>query len=270
MRIVRKLRRLVALVRLLLQSADGATRTIVRRCYADLGACLRDTSEIEVRMRGDGGPVTCRLRRSDVFTLSEIFAEGVYLRALPLPTRPFVVDAGANVGIASVWFKARCPGARIAAFEPDADNARLARTNLAPFADCEVHEVALDRECGTATLFRGDHDAVHSLVDDSAGAGAAVVRTTTLAAFLDGRDERRIDVLKLDVEGAELRVLEGMGEWIARTDVVIGELHEEFVSEAELRRALAAGGLDLDLDLFDLEDAERVRGFVARRRVPSA
>ena len=47
-------------------------------------------------MRGDGGPVTCRLRRSDVFTLSEIFAEGVYLRALPLPTRPFVVDAGAT------------------------------------------------------------------------------------------------------------------------------------------------------------------------------
>lgn len=261
--LMRKLRRIRELLRLTLQAADAPSRRLLRACYADLAGCLADPTEIELRMKGPAGAATCRIRRSDVFTLAEIFAHDVYRPALPLPERAFVVDAGANVGLASVWFRLQCPGATIVAFEPDADNARLARANLAPFPSCEVHEVALDRTAGRAHLHRGDHAAVHSLVDDSAGKGSTEVATVTLADFLAGRPETRIDLLKLDVEGAELRVLEGAGDWVRRTGRVVGELHEEFVTERELRDALAAGGLETEY--FDLGE-ERVRGFVARRR----
>ncbi|MCB9830864.1 MAG: FkbM family methyltransferase [Planctomycetes bacterium] len=260
--LAQKLRRLLELFRLTRAAADRPSRKLIRGCYLDLGACLGDRAEIELAMKGAAGPVRCRLRRCDVFTLAEIFAEGVYRPALPLPARPFIVDAGANIGLASLWFKARCPEARIAAFEPDADNADLARRNLAGHAGCAVHEIALDRVTGRASLHRGDHDAVHSLVDDSAQAGSVEVETRTLADFMASSGESRIDVLKLDVEGAELRVLEGMGDWLDRTTLVIGELHEAFVSAAELRAALAAHGLGLEL--FDLEE-QGVRGFVARR-----
>lgn len=259
----RKIRRLLELMGLLRSAADGASRKSIRACYGDLGGCLNDGSMIELALKGERGPVRCRLRRSDIFTLAEIFAEGVYRPALPLPEKPFIVDAGANVGIASVWFKARCPDARIVAFEPDAENAAIARANLAALTDCELVATALDRVAGRARLHRGDHDAVHSLVDEGSGAGSVEVETVTLAEFMTGRAETRIDVLKLDVEGAELRVLEGMGDWLLRTDLVIGELHLAFVTEDELRCALARGGLDLRV--FPLEE-DGVKGFLARRR----
>jgi len=124
-----------------------------------------------------------------------------------------VVDAGANIGYNTVY-AARLvgPTGRVIAVEPAADNVRLLRENIDAnaLANVTVHQLALGRRDEMRDLFlRGETSAVNSLFQPSVYAqvtGIERVAVTPLDALVDGR----ADVVKIDVEGAELEVLGGM------------------------------------------------------------
>ena len=59
----------------------------------------------------------------------EVFDEGVY-RFAPAADRPFIIDAGANLGLATCYFKTRHPDAEVLAFEPDPRLADLYERNV--------------------------------------------------------------------------------------------------------------------------------------------
>ena len=65
---------------------------------------------------------------------------------------------------------------------------------------------------------------------------------TTLAAHMAATGIRRIDILKIDVEGAELEVLAGLGDRIGDVGVIVGELHEKVVDAAEVYGFLKDAG----------------------------
>jgi FkbM family methyltransferase len=124
-----------------------------------------------------------------------------------------VVDAGANIGYNTVH-AARAVGrsGRIVAVEPAADNVRILRENLALNAldNVVVHEVALGRTRESRDFFlRGETSAVNSLFRPSVYAavtGIERVQVVPLDDLVDGD----ADLVKIDVEGAELDVLGGM------------------------------------------------------------
>jgi hypothetical protein len=77
---------------------------------------------------GAAHPVTVRLRTSDIPTYREVFLQQAYRLALQRPPS-VIVDAGANIGLTSVYFALRYPAARIVAVEPEASNFALLTTN---------------------------------------------------------------------------------------------------------------------------------------------
>ena len=223
-------------------AADWRSRWTMLGCYAAITRDWRDPTEVEFRLliEGDVGPF--RMRRCDLFTLAEILHEGQYEPVrLELPERPIIVDAGANIGVATRWLLARHPGARVVAFEPDPDNARLLRENTRG-RHVTVEEVALGDRNEEVILYRGDHDAVHSIVAGAAGETGSTVRCVRLDRWLETSGIERVDLLKLDVEGAEERVLDGLGERIADVGAIIGELHHAFVDEVRFDRRLGEAG----------------------------
>jgi FkbM family methyltransferase len=135
------------------------------------------------------------------------------LRACLRPGCVFV-DVGANKGDFSL-LAARLMGdsGKVIAVEPEATNADWIERSVARngYRCIEVVRVALADHAGDATLHLGEKSGWHSLVatDGVATTGAVTVPTETLDAMLAARGVTRVDVIKIDVEGAEARVFDG-------------------------------------------------------------
>lgn len=118
--------------------------------------------------------------------------------------RPRILDCGANIGLATLYFKLLFPESDITAFEPDPALFEILRRNVGRFSPAGV---TLEQRAvwiaGGNIEFSGD-GGVGGRIDGTAGGkGAMTVRAARLADFLHSK----VDLLKLDIEGAEHEVL---------------------------------------------------------------
>lgn len=145
------------------------------------------------------------------FLFREIFVRGDYYIDTP-HDRPLVFDCGANIGLATLYFKWLHPGSEIHAFEPDPNTFTILKENVDGnrLADVHLHNVALTDVAGPLSFFRPDDSLASplmSVVSSRFGAATSrrvVVDGAPLTNYMDGR---MIDLLKMDIEGAEERVL---------------------------------------------------------------
>ena len=140
------------------------------------------------------------------FLYREIFARQYYHFVASTPS-PVILDCGANVGMASIYFKWLYPNAKIEAFEPDPKTFGLLQRNLnANRLDVETYNCALWDEDGELNFHvnASDPGSLLMSVDASRSKAEAIkVPSRKLSNFIDGP----IDFMKLDVEGAEHHVL---------------------------------------------------------------
>jgi FkbM family methyltransferase len=140
--------------------------------------------------------------------------------------RPRILDCGANIGLASLWFKRRFAGAHITAFEADPAICAVLRGNLERngAADVEVVQAAVWTEDGSVT-FRAegaDSGAVDAVAADTRGP-VVTVPAVRLGAYLRGQP---VDLLKLDIEGAELDVLADVESELEGVRAIHVEVHD--------------------------------------------
>jgi len=140
-----------------------------------------------------------------------------------------VVDVGANIGYNTVYAARRVgPSGRVVAIEPAADNLAVLRDNLLAnrIANVVVQPVAAGRAHEVRDLFlRGELSAVNSLFPESVYAEVTGVEQVRVAP-LDDLVEVDPDLVKIDVEGAELDVLAGMTRLLGRSSIrLIVEWH---------------------------------------------
>jgi FkbM family methyltransferase len=164
----------------------------------------------------------------------ELILQRVY--DVDVPVGGTVVDAGAHVGLWSLL--ASRTADRVVALEPNPVNNRVLQLNrhLNQAANIECHETALWVEDGTVSFKSSWHSTGGSVAPD----GDQRVAARSLDSLVDEYGD--IDVLKIDVEGAELAVIPEVRRW-DRVKVVMGELHLEFPGqERPVVRALEAAG----------------------------
>jgi len=137
-----------------------------------------------------------------------------------------IVDAGANVGTATLWFAGRCPNARIVAVEPGAAARALLERNLDAnllAGRVEVLAAAVGGENGRGVYEEGEATILGRVVpvgaDKQLPQAVDVVGLESLAAG-------GLDLLKLDCEGAEYDILLRAPESALRqVRAVVGEYH---------------------------------------------
>ncbi|MBI5772282.1 MAG: FkbM family methyltransferase [Verrucomicrobia bacterium] len=168
--------------------------------------------------RGDSQPFSARLGPLTLhahswmemdFLFNEVFLGREYFVALPGPA-PRLIDCGANIGFATLYFKLRHPSARVTCFEPNPSCFALLEKNVRgnDLADVELIQAACGRENGAAKFYMSTGFSPMSSLDERrARDGAACdVRVVRLSDSVDGE----VDLLKLDVEGAEWGVIEDL------------------------------------------------------------
>ena len=139
-----------------------------------------------------------------------------------------VLDVGANIGLFSTVAAASVgPEGRVVAIEPDATNCGFLRQSIERnrFTNLTVVQCALSNRTGTGELFLcPDNKADHRIY----GAGARTTREavpiplTTMDALVREQGLPRVDVIKMDIQGAEALAFEGMGEVLrSNPDIVI-------------------------------------------------
>lgn len=133
----------------------------------------------------------------------DIFERQVY-RFRPTGPAPFIIDGGANVGLGVAYFKRTWPGSAVLAFEPDPDVFAVLTRNVAAlgWADVRLERKALWVSAGPLEFASEGSDS-GSLVNRFDRGRVTRVDGVRLAEYLD----RPVDLLKLDIEGAETDVL---------------------------------------------------------------
>jgi FkbM family methyltransferase len=149
-----------------------------------------------------------------------------------------VLDVGANIGIYTLWLS-QYVGDRgsVIAFEPDPQNHQRCAENLQRnrLDSVRLEQVALSDRSGTLQFSVGEDTENHLLPQDAAGAACTYVEATTLDEYCRQHGIASIDFMKVDVEGAELMVLQGAANLLR--DSRIGVL------QLELNDALQKYGL---------------------------
>lgn len=131
-----------------------------------------------------------------------------------VPSEGVVVDVGANIGVVTLLLSDLAADGRVIAFEPGADNLRYLRHNLADRGNVEVVAAAAAAEDGALRFDENPDYPAGAHVTTDAGAATRVVPCRSLDSWVRERGLTRVDVVKIDVEGAEPHVLAGAIETI--------------------------------------------------------
>jgi FkbM family methyltransferase len=142
--------------------------------------------------------------------------------------RPLVVDAGANIGASTVYFTGRLPNVLVVAIEPNLENFKLLCKNVEGI-DVEPVHAAISSTAGRAQVLDPGEGhwgyRTQPTADNDTDAGS--VNRITINEIYSTRATGFFPfIVKIDVEGAEQDVFSENTEWIARTPLVIVELHD--------------------------------------------
>jgi FkbM family methyltransferase len=160
--------------------------------------------------------------------LKEIFIEEMYRQELK--ANPYIIDCGANIGLSVIYMKQQYPYAEIVAFEPDETNFQLLSKNVDSFG---YGDVKLCKEAiwiDNTTLRFSSQGTMTSKIEMGAGAGTIEVKAIRLRNLLN----REVDFLKIDIEGAEYKVLCDIADKLFLVKNMFLEYHGTFAQNKEL------------------------------------
>jgi FkbM family methyltransferase len=172
---------------------------------------------------------------ADVF--EQIFLQRQYdMRSFPQyetisrysPADMLVLDCGAYIGLSTIWFSERFPGARIFAVEPDAENYALLVQNTRDIPNVvPVNAAVWDRECRLMVADPSPKVPKYAVtIVESDEERSDLVDATTIPKLMACAGSYACVVVKLDIEGGESAVFRSNTDWLNAANVVLIELHD--------------------------------------------
>ncbi len=146
---------------------------------------------------------------------------------------PLILDIGAHIGLTTIYFKSKYPQARILAFEPNPNTAKILRLNIKAnhLENIKVIEAGIWIEKGqkpfyvdatSQTPWSWGDSFIENIWNSKVPPQPILVKTIVLSGLLT----KPIDLLKLDVEGAEGQIIQESAEKLKIVKNLILEYHK--------------------------------------------
>ncbi|MGA1839243.1 MAG: FkbM family methyltransferase [bacterium] len=199
-----------------------------------------------------------RLSSSDAEIFWEIFVMNTYNLLGFLKDAKLVVDLGANIGFASAYFSACYPDAKIIAVEPLPENLKLLRKTAGNLMNhVTIIPGAIQNKPGKIIFYWSKWWASGTTIEQIArkrqgdkrraehrtAQAPCFVEAVTMSEILALNDTEYIDILKMDIEGAEAGLIKGSSEWLQKVRILIGEIHDKYINGKTVRKQLKKAGL---------------------------
>lgn len=204
--------------------------------------------QIGFRFPGPVGQLSLAVRRNigaDAFVFSEVFQHRCYDVEL-VRSPDTILDLGANIGFASIFFSRMYPKASIACVEPVSSNVDVLSINLSSNgAQVTILPVAIGVSDGRLDMSTDERDYGHKVAGITFGRAVDgrrfTVESLSVPTIMQRLHWSRIGLLKVDIEGYEAILLTTDCDWLHLVDSILVECHEGF-DEADLNRVALAHG----------------------------
>ena len=177
----------------------------------------------------------------------EDLAEVYFLKKIDFKDGDIFVDCGANVGDLKLWFKLNSININYVGFEPSPVEFKCLQNNVKP---SKVHNVGLWKDNSELKFYISSQGADSSLIEPEKYEKAIIINVCRLDSFFD----TKIKCIKLEAEGAEPEVLEGLGDKLKLVEYVSADLGYERGIDAESTLAPVTNFLlQKNFELIDVE-----------------
>jgi FkbM family methyltransferase len=190
-------------------------------------ASATDHVETNVFLRMLNRHVTIRPGTSDLRCLGKVFVDYEYV--IPFETNPkLIVDAGANIGLATLYFSSKFPRTKIIAIEPEQSNYDLLVRNCSGMTNVTTWHAAVWNTDASLQIANPDAEKWAFTVTPGRSNGCGI-KALTVPQILAQSGHDTIDILKLDIEGAERELFQdGCEDWLPHVKMIILELHDRY------------------------------------------
>ena len=176
-------------------------------------------------------PIHLRSKSSDLLVFHQIFTFQEYDIKIGFVPK-FIIDAGANIGLASVFFSNKFPESKIVAIEPERSNFEMLERNTKHYSNIFLLKRVLTNEPNLSfdviDKGYGNWGFVTAIKElKYSGKLIETVKTITIDEILIDNNLEYLDLLKIDIEGGEKQLFDTNYEsWLPKTRCVIIELHD--------------------------------------------
>ena len=230
------------------------------RSVRDKLVLLQETAVFHLKHNRPGGRIDTEVRLSkltphlkmrtyggDIFIFHEVLSAQVYRidSACLLRSPRVIMDLGANIGLTTLLLAEQFPESRIVCVEPHPENAELLRHNLLCLGTrAQIIQAAVADRSGKMFLsFAVEHYNASLVRDGTEGTEVCVM---TVEEVMKVAGVERIDILKMDIEGAEKLILPGRPKWLCEVEILLAELHGH--GQDRMVEDMKAAGLVVNLN----------------------
>jgi FkbM family methyltransferase len=191
---------------------------------------------------------------SDKGVLNDIWIRNTYLPAgFEVKEDDIVIDIGAHIGVFTIYAASKARRGKVFAFEPFPGNYAMVLENIGLNSTGNVvpFNAAVAGSGGKKMLFLSEENVCHSLYRfDRQGEKSVPVESMTLAQIIEKNGIRRVDLLKIDCEGAEYDILMGADDaTLGKIDKISMEYHniDESRTAGHMKRFLEGKGYSVEM-----------------------
>jgi FkbM family methyltransferase len=138
-----------------------------------------------------------------------------------------IIDGGANIGLTSIFFAEKFKNATVYSIEPSESSFEILRKNTVQYKSIVPVQSALGNKDVYLKIKNKEEDSWAISVEESEPNHPDAFKATSIPSLMKEKGIDYIDILKLDVEGAERELFfDNYDYWLSRTKYILIELHD--------------------------------------------
>lgn len=179
-------------------------------------------------------PIHMQPNSIDNCSFREIFFDDEYVFEYPNfgKKEMVIIDAGANIGFASVFFKNKFPNSKIIAIEPEIENFKWLQKNTEKYRDISILKGGLwDKDSNLLVTLEEGRSTRAFMLEEVEEKNDNTISGYSVKTIMNKFEIEKIDIFKIDIEGSEKELFENNYEyWLPKTKCLIVETHDRMKS----------------------------------------
>ena len=173
--------------------------------------------------------IIIRENTTDHFVFRDIFLFNEF--KLPVTSNPkLIIDAGAYIGLSSLYYSLQFPDAQIIAVEPESSNFQILTTNTELYPNIQRINAGIWSRNTRLKIVDSQSEKWAFTVIEADESDSDAIKAVTIDEILADSGFEEIDILKIDIEGSEKEIFSRNSEnWLKKVKIIVLELHDRLI-----------------------------------------